>query len=237
MARMGSWVALVSDAASRIGVRARVSRLWSPVGLLLAGLLFALPFLTVSCTGPGPAGRTGTSLTYTFQGTDLLTGGHADLTWRQDRDGRSERVLAADDYRSSGGNGQPPGLPIDAQPFAIVAVVLLLAGVAAALAPIRELRALGAGAAALLAATALVLSETQAYRALVGDAARYAPAYGTTGAGGAAQDAVRTAYGFWLALGVLAAVAVTNLAVRLDDRAKGAGRALAARAGTRPEGG
>jgi hypothetical protein len=237
MARMKGMVAFVTGAASRIGVRALVGRLWSPAGLLLAGLLFALPFLTVSCAGPGPAGATSTSLTYTFQGTDLITGGHADLTWRQDRDGRTETVLAADDYRSSGRNGQPPGLPTDAQPFAIVAVVLVLAGVAATLAPIRELRALGAGAASLLAAAALVLSEMQAYRALVGEIARYAPTYGTADAGGVAQNAVRTAYGFWLALGVLAAVAVANLAVRLEDRARGVDTAVAARADIGPGGG
>lgn len=58
----------------------RWGRLFSPAGLVLAGLLFLAPFLAVSCDAPGGYGRAAPGGTTTYTGWDLATGGTPDVS-------------------------------------------------------------------------------------------------------------------------------------------------------------
>lgn len=115
----------------------RLGRWFSPAGFVLAGLFLLMPFVTVSCDAPGGFGRTTPGGTTTYTGLDLATGSAPGVT------AEHLRPLA---------EVQPDRL--GPQPLFIALVVLILAGVAAAIAgkdPLvrRAVAAIVAGVAAV----------------------------------------------------------------------------------------
>jgi hypothetical protein len=122
-------------------------RALSPTTLILAGLCFALPFVTVSCATPGGYGRAAAGGTVSYTGVDLAVGGQPDVTpadkLRPDSQQRDDRL--------------PP------QPTALILLVLIAAGTGAAIA-MTETRARRATVALIggVAATALLVNQALA---------------------------------------------------------------------------
>jgi hypothetical protein len=191
---------------------ALLGRLASPAGLLLAGLCFALPFLTVSCSGEEGGQSFSGSLSYT--GGDLVVGGRVDLQY-ETRDERGVRRVDVTDLERSPGSDSPVE-PIPVEPFAVAAVALLGVGVLAGLLRPAGLRRLAAGTAALVAVILLV-GGTLRSRSRMGE--QIAPLLSDTKTG--AADMIDFGYGLWLALGLLLVVAVGNIAGSLRVPAPG----------------
>jgi len=167
--------------------RTLAARLFSPTGFVLVLLTFLLPFLAVACQAGGSDGRT-FSFSATFTGVDLVVGGTPTVTSSIDN-----------------GNVDEASEPIDAQPLAIAAVIVLVAGIAVAFIrrPIVRLAA-GAGTG-IIGAAMIFAAEFQARSTLV-DLVRASVEDVNVNA----EDFVRTRYGFWLALILALGVALGN---------------------------
>ena len=172
----------------------RAGRWVNPSMLILAGLCFLLPFVTVACDTPGGYGRAAPGGTTTYTGVHLLLGAEPDVApperlrpqaqWREDR--------------------------LWPQPGAIAALALIIAATAwgVSVADPRVRRAgiaalAGVAAAALLVNQALVEAEL-AVR--VGEQLTQA-----LPAGKSVRDFVNTGPGFVLCLLILLLVVVANL--------------------------
>jgi hypothetical protein len=168
--------------------RTLAARLLSPTGFVLVLLTFLLPFLAVACEVK--TDEQDFSFTATFTGLDLVVGGTPTV--------RS----SIEDQRLD-----EAGEPIDPQPLAIAAVVVLVGGVAVALIrpPLVRLAA-GAGTA-VIGAAMIFAAEFQA-RASVEDLVR--PSVADLGPDVTAEDLVRTRFGFWLALILVLGIALGN---------------------------
>jgi hypothetical protein len=125
-------------------------RALSPTTLILAGLCFALPFVTVSCATPGGYGRAAQGGTVSYTGVDLAVGGHPDVT-------PTDKIRPADQQRED---------RLPAQPTALILLILIAAGtgVAIAMSDPRARRATvallgGVSVTALLVNQALAQSE------------------------------------------------------------------------------
>jgi hypothetical protein len=171
----------------------RAGRGVNPAALVLAGICFALPFVTVACDIPGGYGRAAPGGTTTYTGFDLVTGGEP-------------AVRPADRVRPL-----PPGHDdrLWPQPAAIAVLVLLAgaAGVSVAVAQPR-LRRGGVAGLAAVAATALLVNQAlvEAEVAVrVGDQLTQPLA-----AGRSARDYVDTGPGFVACLALLVVVAAAN---------------------------
>lgn len=116
-----------------------------PAGFVIAGLLFLAPFVTVSCDVPGGFGRAAPGATSTYTGVDLVVGGEP-------------RIEPRDKVR----DGEP--MRLDPQPLAMLAVILILAGVVVSLAvrdPLRRSAAasvIAGGAAVFLVTNQLTVN-------------------------------------------------------------------------------
>jgi hypothetical protein len=113
--------------------------LFRPAGFVIAGLLFLMPFITVSCDVPGGFGRAEPGGTTVYTGLDLALGREPDV----EPDGKLR---------------DGPSQALDPQPLAILALLAIGAGIAIALTIDDRLRrraagALTAGLAALLVVT------------------------------------------------------------------------------------
>jgi hypothetical protein len=116
----------------------------SPTTFILAGLCFALPFVTVSCGTPGGYGRADTGGTTSYSGVDLAIGGRPDVT-------PPERILPAASQRE---DRLPP------QPAAVIVLVLVATGTGVAIAMgDRRARRGTVAMIAGLAATALLVNQ------------------------------------------------------------------------------
>src|SRR3954453_8421168 len=73
MSRLTGLISLSGPAARPSRMR-RIARIGSPITLALALVLFALPFLSVSCDAPGGYGRMNAGGTTTYTGLDLAFG-------------------------------------------------------------------------------------------------------------------------------------------------------------------
>jgi hypothetical protein len=122
-------------------------RLLSPTTFILAGVCFALPFVTVGCDTPGGYGRAAPGGTTSYSGVDLAVGGRPDISppdkLRPVAEQRDDRL--------------PP------QPTALIVLVLIAAGTGAAIT--IEDRRTRRGAVALISggtATALLVNQALA---------------------------------------------------------------------------
>jgi hypothetical protein len=183
---------VVRPLEGRAGLAGRVGRWFSPTTLVLVGLCFVLPFLTVSCDTPGGYGRAAPGGTTTYNGVDLAIGGRPDVA-------PPDRV-------------RPMPAGFDDRlwvPAVTVVLVLLVAGVVLAVTiSDRRLRRASLAALAGVAATALLVGQALAQAELtvrVGEQLT-----GALPAGKSARDYVRTGPGFVLALGLLLIVTVAN---------------------------
>jgi hypothetical protein len=183
---------------SRIGVLRRAGRGVSPVTLLLAGLCFLLPFVTVGCDTPGGYGRAAPGGSATYNGVDLVLGGAPDVP---------------SDHLRPVPAGESDQLPV--QPAAAVVLVLIVAaiGFGVRVAPTRSRRA-SVAALAAVAATALLVSQALVQATVtvrVGDhLTRFVQSGGIVPAGKVARDYVQTGQGFTLCLLLLLLVALGN---------------------------
>jgi hypothetical protein len=171
----------------------RIGRWFSPTTLVLAGLCFVLPFVTIACDTPGGYGRAAPGATTTYNGIDLAIGGQP-------------AVAPPEQVRPL-----PPGVEDDRLWLPAAAVVLLLIVTGTVLAITiadRRLRRASLAALAGVAATALLVNQALAEAELavrVGEQlTRPLPD------GKSARDYVHTGPGFVLALVLLLSVAVAN---------------------------
>jgi len=170
----------------------RIGRWFSPTTLVLAGLCFVLPFVTIACDTPGGYGRGAPGATTSYNGVDLAIGGRPTVA-------PPEKVRPL-----------PEG--VDDRlwlPAATVVLVLIVTGTVLAF-TITDRRVRRASLAALagVAATALLVNQALAEAELavrVGEQlAQPLPA------GKSARDYVHTGPGFVLALVLLLSVGVAN---------------------------
>jgi hypothetical protein len=123
----------------------KVGRGLSPTALILAGLCFLLPFVTVACDTPGGYGRAAPGGSTTYTGVDLVVGGEPDVS-------APDKVL-------------PAGLARDdqlvPQPAGAVVLLLIVAGTGFAI-RMKERRKRRASVVALAGAAATALLVNQA---------------------------------------------------------------------------
>jgi hypothetical protein len=161
--------------------------------LVLAGLSFALPFVTVSCDTPGGYGRAAPGATTTYTGFDLATGGSPDVA-------PIEKLRPRGEWRD---DRLPP------QPAADAVLLLIVAGTVLAV-TISDRRARRATVAVLAGVAATVLLVNQALaeadiRVQVSEQlTRPIPA------GKSIRDFVHTGLGFAVCLVLLLLVAAIN---------------------------
>ncbi|MBV1850237.1 hypothetical protein [Catellatospora tritici] len=172
---------------------ARSTARWSsPAALLLAGFCLLMPFLAVSCDAPGGYGRAAPGGTTTYTGWDLAVGGAPEVT--------SDHLRPAEQARD---DTLPP------QPLAIAVLVLVLVGLAGAVA-IRGVRARRAATALAAAIGAVFLVANQATaRALLESRLREQLTVPMP-TGKTAADFIADQGGFALCLLLLALVAIFN---------------------------
>ncbi len=178
-----------------------LSRLLSPAGFVLVGLLFLLPFVGVSCSAPEIG-----SVDASYSGFDLVTGG--DPAYEVDSP-------IADQAAPPGLEMPTPGVT----PLAVAVLVLLLVGVGCALLARPTVRLAVAGGVAALAAVLLVVTEVVARSGLVDSIAEAAvvvrqstsqnldPVTGKDFLAGV----VGIRFGFWVTLGALVVLSAGNL--------------------------
>ena len=172
--------------------RTLLDRLLSPAGFGLALLLFLLPFVSVSCSVVDSPGET---VTANFAGLDLVTGGTPTYVMS---DGDRQEVAsdaAAAELDALFSNSYP------AQPLAILAFVLILAGMVAGLALQHTRRAVVNAALALVAVVLLVIE-------VIVLAPQKAADMRIDGMFDKPDTHTTPAYGFWLTIIVLVALAL-----------------------------
>jgi hypothetical protein len=171
----------------------------SPTGLVLAGLCFSLPFITVACDTPGGFGRAAPGGSTTYTGFNLALGTQPSVT--------------ADKLRPV-----PAGEPSDdlpPQPAAAVVLVLVVAATGFAIRSTEpRVRRGSVAVLAGVAATALLVNQAlvQAEVTLrVSDhLTRWVQAGHAIPAGKVARSFIHTGQGFGLCLLLLLLVAVVN---------------------------
>ena len=178
-----------------------LSRLLSPAGFVLAGLLFLFPFVGVSCSAPELG-----ELEAIYTGFDLVVDGEPEFDVESPI---ADRVAA-------------PGteMPTTGVPFLAAAVLVMLAVGAGCALPARPVvRCVAASGAATLATVLLVVTEMAAHSGLVdsiADSARVLqqntpedldPVIGED----FLSDVVGTRAGFWVLLAVLIVLTAGNL--------------------------
>jgi hypothetical protein len=167
--------------------RTLLDRLLSPAGFALVLLLFFLPFFTVSC------GVADEHVNSTFTGLDFVIGGQPHIVG-PGVDADSERELAAlfdGDYNPD--------------PFAIVAAVVIFAGMVVGLINARLIRTGVSAGLAALGAIAITV-------ALLRAPGRVDAAMNAFRASTQSSDVIDTSshlsYGFWLVVVLLAGLAI-----------------------------
>lgn len=182
----------------------KAARFASPAGFGLVLLLFLLmPFLSVSCDVPD-SGEYGAAYT----GLDLATGATPELEG-------DEGLRATVAELVPGGDTTLP--PAGVQGLAIVAVLLLLAGLLTPLLP--RLRAAAAVVLAVAVGVVAVVAQSQAQenvRAAVLE--RIPPADRSPDFDRAADTLIQSDTGFWLVLSCLGMLAVLNAGMAFVER-------------------
>jgi hypothetical protein len=176
----------------------KAGRWFNPTTLILAGLCFVLPFVSVGCDTPGGYAGTSPGGTTTYNGVTLVVGGQPEVS-----EGHERPVTPGEDDR------MPP------QPAAAVVLVLIVAatGFAIRVAEPRPRRAFVGGLAAV-GATALMVNQALVQAELtlrVSDhLTRLASAGQKLDPAKSARDYVHTGQGFLLCLLLLLVVVAVN---------------------------
>jgi hypothetical protein len=191
--------------------RTLLSRLLSPAGFGLTLLLFLLPFVALSCdTAEGPVHAT-------FTGVDMLVGGEPDITGPLPLSPEDEEVLFS-----------LINVEVDTEPWAVIAVIVIFAGMVWAVIRERLARHAGGTGLAVLAVAALVAAELSSISKL--DEVRDTKLADLAGSEVAGSSQPRI--GFWLVVATLGALAVGNaIALARAWRDPGRGGGSAGRAG------
>jgi hypothetical protein len=171
----------------------KVGRGLSPTALILAGLCFLLPFVTVACDAPGGYGRAAPGGSTTYTGVDLVVGGEPDVS-------PPEKVLPADLARDD---------QLVPQPGGAVVLLLIVAGTGFAIRmKDRRLRRASVAALACAAATALLVNQALVEAELAVRLGNQLTA--SLPEGKALRDYIHTGPGFGLCLVLLLLVAALN---------------------------
>jgi hypothetical protein len=195
-----------------------VRRLLSPGGFVLVGLMFLLPFLTVSCSPPNTGAQDSGTFTATYTGADLVAGRLPMMTVVQGGPTGETishgRTVAGAEY----GVPNPPGAM---EPFALAALVLTALGVLVVLLPRARVRSVASAALALVAALALLAAQLRTAHAVE----RWMSKTYLAVAGGAPDTNVpdvgqflHIGLGLWLAYGLLLLIGFGNVAVSVPDK-------------------
>lgn len=178
-----------------------IRRLLSPAGFVLVGLLFLLPFVTASCGGGSVA------VTESFTGIDLATHQRPEIDpLLQSEINAGYRVHAAD---TPGATDLPRPLPVEGTIVAALGAVLVGALTVLVRQPWRRAvtGVAAAGVAGILLAGGTVHAKQTAYRQIPPDVA---PLVGTSASSVPSGFTVYLDYGFWIVIGLLAALFVGN---------------------------
>jgi hypothetical protein len=168
--------------------RTLLDRLLSPAGFGLVLLLFLFPFVTVACSAEGA------NVDASFTGLDFVVGGEPDITGTNvDSEVGPELSATFIDF-------------YDAEPLAIIAAVLLLAGMAVAVIRERQLRATISAALAAVVVVLLAIAVFVRAPSKVDEAMDWFRAQADL------EDPIDTTTSptivFWIAIGLLLALAV-----------------------------
>jgi hypothetical protein len=183
----------------------RAGRLLSPAGFALAGILFSLPFIAVSCEAPGGFGRATAGGTTVYRGFDLVTGAAPSVT---------------PDHLRPIAQQQPDALPV--QLLAVAALVLIVAGLVTTMA-LRLPGPRRAVAGLIAALAALALSANQATVHTLLESRLREQLTEPMPEGRTAADFVQNQGGFWACVAVLGLLAAGNALGRLRARKAVAG--------------
>ena len=176
----------------------KAGRFINPTTLILAGICFVLPFVSVGCDTPGGYAGTSPGGTTTYNGVALIVGGEPEVT-----EGKQRPVPPGEDDRL------PP------QPAA-AAVLLLIVGATGLAIRSREPRVRRASVAVLAAvgATALLVNQALVQAELTLRVSDHLTRLAQSGVkldpAKTARDYVHTGPGFLLCLLLLVLVAVVN---------------------------
>ncbi len=176
-----------------VNPKLRTAGRWmSPTTFVLAGICFALPFVTVSCATPGGYGRAAPGGTTTYTGIDLATGGRPDVA-------PPDKLLPAAAQRD---DRLPP------QPTAIIVLLLVASGTGAAIA-VSDVRTRRATVALIggVAATALLVNQALAQSEVT---LKVGEQLSLASPGTSAKQYVQTGLGFVVCLVLLLMVAAAN---------------------------
>jgi hypothetical protein len=185
-----------------MAARSLLRRLPSPVGFLLVGACFLLPFVTVSC-GATPQDDL---YRHTYTGVDLATGRVPAVT--------AGPFLDTAIAKSGATPAQVADAlavvsrythPTPAQPLLIVALICTALGVLAAVVPAAWWRALSSGTAAGLALIFLAGGQVTSIHAVLEQTKKDSVVWL-----GATNVAPHIEYGFWLAVAGLVVLAVAG---------------------------
>lgn len=188
-------------------------RLASPAGFALVLLLFLfLPFLSVSCEVPG-MGEIGAD----YNGAQLAVGDAPEVEVPADLQEMAEELPGG-----GGENSEPPPDP-GVQVLAIIAAVVMAAGIATPLIPRVRTRLFGAAGVAVLAAVMVVVTQVVAQSNLASQLTEDAESLsgdgtGVPDAGEVADQMIHTEIGFWLTVAGLALIALISVGVAFRDK-------------------
>lgn len=193
----------------------------------MAGLCLLLPFMTASCANEQqPSVQWGV----TYTGVDVVTGGRPDVAFTDDAD--REPIHTLDDAEVIGLLGRLP-TPLPPQPMAWLAAALMVAALGATALRSRGWRTTFTAGLALAAAIVLWGATTLARHDAADAAAAVlsrldaptgppltAPELREWESYGQVHDAIRYAYGLWIAIVALCAVGIANTVVAGRDKPK-----------------
>jgi hypothetical protein len=169
--------------------RTLLGRLLSPAGFGLVLLLFLLPFVAVSC------GSNQQQVTATFTGIDMVVAGQPDITGSGISDEEADDIngLFLDQY--------------DSEPFAILALLVLLGAMGSALVQPARQRLTAQTALAALAVLLVVTAEARAVHRLEDV---HLPTNPDNPGGELPQGVAHPLYGFYLVLILLILLAAAH---------------------------
>jgi hypothetical protein len=206
-----------------------VRRLANPTALVMVVISLLLPFMSASCSGQVPPGvphEERQQWRVTYDGLDILAGRRPDVAFA-DRASKGElRTVEGSELSDLIGRRPPAPRP---QPLAWLAVALIVVAVAATALRSPRRRAIVVAGLALSAALALYTATLLAREQAVETVAEVLRATASSGQPPSTpvrqwesypwvRDRFQFEHGFWIAIGTLVAVGMTNTAVAVPGR-------------------